>query len=153
MESYPPLFKELKLKHFLATSIPLSHTAPEGNFSKMILKETMSRNQGYILHILAGLRTARVFVEYTGGFDAVFTYEDLLENSEEMSRLFGLFGMKNFSMAWRKQDSQEKTFFSQEKLKHVVTDTMEPFQEIVNFLGVPCLDSSMEDLKKYIKVH
>ena len=116
----------------------------------MILNGAMSKSQSIGLHILAGLRTARNFVEQTGGFDYIFTYEELLENEEEMTKLFGLFGMQNFSLEWKKQDSQEKTFFSRKKLKQVVVDEMESLEEVINFLKLPSLDSCVEDLKKYI---
>ena len=146
----PPLFRELELNQFLATYIPFDHTVAEGNLSQMILNGTMSRSQSIGLHILAGFRTAKNFIEYTGGFDYIFTYEELLENEEEVTRLFGLFGMQNFSLAWKKKDSQENTFFSRKKLKQAVVEEMESLEEVINFLKLPSLDSSVEDLKKYI---
>ena len=146
---FPPLFKALELSQFLSTCIPLDPTAAEGNFSQMILNGTMSKSQSFGLHILAGLRTARNFVEQTGGFDYIFTYEELLENEEEMTKLFGLFGMQNFSLEWKKH-SQEKTFFNRKKLKQAVDEEMESLEEVINFLKLPSLDSCVEDLKKYI---
>jgi len=76
----------------------------------------MSSNEAIALMILSSLRCARDYVESYGNFAGEFSYEELLEDDDEMSRLFALFGGELVDKYWAKKDSQGNTVMSQDSL-------------------------------------
>ena len=66
-----------------------------------------------------------------------------------MARLFGIFGGHMLEKSWKRADFQVNTFLSQEKLKEArsfkITDDMK------NFFQLPKIDSSLHDLKNFVR--
>ena len=117
----------------------------------MIANGTISRNKAVAFTILASLRSARDFVERTGPFAAVFAYEEILEEEDEMIRLFSLFGGKTIDKSWKKKDSQENSIISQANLKRIDAGTQEITDDLADFFQLPRVDSSLSDFKTYIE--
>merc|ERR1712106_1100633 len=137
---------------FLSIEFPLSHTTSHSNYPELIFSGAMSRNEAIALLILSSLKSAREYVESHGNFAAVFTYEEILADEDEMSRLFGLFGGELVDKYWAKADSQDNTVISQENLKKIEAETFKISEDLMSFLNVPRIDSSLNDFKKFIEL-
>ena len=107
----------------------------------------MSRDQAAAFIILSSLRAARDFVKDCGPFSAVFTYEEILEKYDEMDRLFG---GQIVDKSWKKTDSQENAFLSQDNLKKIEAGSFEITDAMENFFHLPRIDSSLNDFKNFI---
>merc|ERR1711874_764396 len=111
----------------------------------------LKRNEAIAFMILTSLRSARNYVQTFEPFEAIFIYEDLLEDENEMSRLFALFGGELIEKNWRKKDSQANTVISQDSLKRFEADSFKTTEDFVTFLQIPRVDSTLNEFKNYIE--
>lgn len=151
-KAYPPIFKALGyLEDFQKTHHPLVDTISPRNIPEMISRGVMSRNKAVVFTILASLRSARDFVERSGPFAAIFTFEEFLGEGDGMLRLFRLFDCKTIDKSWKKKDSQANTFISQANLKGIEAGTEEKTDELLDLFQLPGFDAPLDDFKTYIE--
>ena len=66
-----------------------------------------------------------------------------------MARLFGISGGQMLNKSWKRADFQENTFLSQEKVNKAVS--FEITDDMKNFFQLPKIDSSLHDLKNFVR--